>query len=171
MATEYDVRRFTAIAESLGFRLLIGTNEGSQGRTFVIQHEPSNTEVLLDENNGMKVLDFLNTARWASVSQALEARIAKLETLLVDTNRGVRALSAQDQYQYYLKRFQDKIPVFESYGLKLTINKQAQEAVYQNGCRRPVHCPINQAGYNRALRLLNHAKNKRKQQEQKNDRT
>lgn len=95
----------------------------------------------------------------------LEKRIANLEALLVGVNKGIQTLTTRDEYQHYLERFQKKVPVFEEYGLKLTIDEETREVIYQNGHRRPVHYPISHAGYNQALRALNHAKVKRRKQE------
>lgn len=167
MAAEYGYQSFVAMAESLGFKLLIDTDkEDPKRQIFILQHQLTNTEISLDDVTGIKVLVFLNTAHWAPVSQALETRIARLEALLIDTNRDIQTLATQDEYLHYLKQFYKKKPLFEEYGLTLTIDEKTREVVYQNGRRHPVHYPINHAGYNQALRVLNHAKNKRKKQEQ-----
>lgn len=95
----------------------------------------------------------------------LEQRITLLEKQMLHANKAVQALTKSDSYQRYLRRFREKIPVFAEYGIELAIDEAAQEVIYQNGQYPPVRYPIDQAGYERAMRALNNAKIKYKTQQ------
>lgn len=158
------INRALDFTEPLGWKVWLATDVPA---LFIEIADNSYSDVIsLDSAGALKNVTYMAELAYACLDKSadhdhvakLGQHIAHLEALLADVNKDVQVLTAQDEYQYYLKRFQEKVPVFEAYDLKLTIDKEAREAIYQNGHRCPVHYPISHARYNQALRALNHVK-------------
>lgn len=78
MAVPKSYQRYAEIAESIGFTLDVEPASGSAHGVFHLQHPHSNSELSLDEDNGKKVLDFLNVCHW-SADRGLDQRVEALE--------------------------------------------------------------------------------------------
>lgn len=71
----------------------------------------------------------------------------------------VAKLLDNDEYEHYLKLFKAKVPCFAAAGITLEIDEQARSVTYSNprNKRQPTRTyAISKAGYNKALRALNH---------------
>lgn len=83
MAMPAYYQRYAEIATALGFTLDIHPKPGTPHDTFVIGYPPAKAEVALVDDDGRRLLEFLNACHFASASAELEKRVAALEEAIL----------------------------------------------------------------------------------------
>lgn len=83
MAMPAYYQRYAEIATALGFTLDIHPKPGTPHDTFVIGYPPAKAEVALVDDDGRRLLEFLNACHFASASAELEKRVAALEKAIL----------------------------------------------------------------------------------------